>query len=216
MKLEMISERNALFSFDYPEWNLNLHLIMGKKRDFLIDTGMGYENILPILAFRKERKRENELIIVNTHYHFDHIWGNYLFKAHTIIGHELCPKLIDMDWDKARHQYAKFWSDEVEKVPPNLLISGEIYYPEDGVRIFPGAGHSADGLSVFDEIDGVLNVGDNIGDTMDELLPEFECSLVHYIASIKHYLSLDFKKLVSGHNTLCSKEVLYDILALLP
>lgn len=216
MKIQNIGERSTLFIFGYPEWNLNLHLIKGNKRDFLIDTGVGRENIETILAYRKEKQRENELIIVNTHYHFDHVWGNYLFKGHTIIGHELCPRLIDMDWEDARRRYQDFLTPEVEKVPPNLLIKGELYYPEDGIRIFPSPGHSADGLSVFDEIDGVLNVGDNIGDTMDALLPEFECSLVHYIASIKHYLSLDFKHLVSGHNTLCSKEVLYDILALLP
>lgn len=216
MKIQNIGRRSALFSFEYPEWNLNLHLIMGNKRDFLIDTGVGRENIEPILAYRKEKQRVNELIIVNTHYHFDHVWGNYLFKEHKIIGHELCPRLIDMDWEKAKRRYQDFLTPEVEKVHPNFLIKEELYYPEDGIRIFPSPGHSLDGLSVLDEIDGVLNVGDNIGDTMDALLPEFECSLVHYIESIRRYLSLDFTHLVSGHNIVCAKDVLYDILPLLP
>lgn len=211
MKIQPITKRNILFTFEYPEWDLNLHLIMGEHRDFLIDTGIGRENIEPILRYRNDLGRRNELVIVNTHYHFDHIRGNHFFKDHLIIAHRLCPQMIEQDWDHAIERYREFWQDDVEKVLPNLLISDEIYFPREHIRIFATAGHSTDGISVFDEIDGVLNVGDNIGDTMEQLVPELECSKEEYRQALQKYASLNFRYLVSGHNVLCDKTVLEKI-----
>lgn len=215
MKIHQITERNIVFTFEYPEWDLNLHLILGEHRDYLIDTGMGRENIDPILNFRRERQRNKELIIVNTHYHFDHIWGNYLFKDHLIIAHRDAPRMIEQDRDHAVKRYHEFWSDEIEKVLPHLLVSDELYFADDKILLFVASGHSIDGLSVLDEIDGVLNVGDNIGDTMEQLVPELECSTEEYRQALEKYQALNFRHLVSGHNILCDKSVLDRIRSLL-
>lgn len=208
MKIQMLTKRNILFTFQYPDWDLNLHLILGEIHDFLIDTGIGAENIVPILDYRKNLGRKNKLIVINTHYHFDHIWGNYFFKEHTIIAHQQCPKKIEEDWQKAVETYRVFYSDEVEKVLPNLLIRDEIYFEHDRVRIFAAAGHSCDGISVLDEADKVLNVGDNIGDTPEQLLPELECSPEEYFDALQKYRRSDFDILISGHNIPLRKSIL--------
>lgn len=212
MQIFKITDRNIVFRFSYPEWDLNLHLILGERRDFLIDTGVGKENVEPILNYRKERNRKQELIIVNTHYHFDHVWGNYLFPKHLILAHYRCPAMIKENFEDARREYPEFWKDEMKMQLPNLLIRDEIYFCEEGIRIFATSGHSPDGISVLDEIDGVLNVGDNIGDTMEQILPELECEKEEYKKVIERYQSLDFRHLVSGHNEITDKKVLDKIL----
>lgn len=216
MKIQTVGRRSILFVFEYPEWNLNLHLILGDKYDYLIDTGMGRDNIKHVFDYLAQKKRDKELIVVNTHYHFDHIWGNYLFKDNIIIAHELCPEMIDGDWDKSRLKYDSFLTAEVVKTYPNLLIRDELYFVEDGIRIFASPGHSADGISVLDEADGVLNVGDNIGDTMDAIVPELECEVKEYGDVLERYLALDFTHVISGHNEVCGKDILSQILSLLP
>lgn len=212
MKIQKLSARNVLFSFQYPEWNLHLHLILGKHLDFLIDTGMGRENVEPILLYRAQQHRTQELVIINTHYHFDHVWGNVFFENAQIIAHAKCPDRIVQDWDNAVKTYSMFWTKEVRIVLPNRLLCDEMHFPDEGIRIFAAGGHTPDGISVWDEVEGVLNVGDNIGDTMEQVVPELECSVEEYRVALAKYRALSPRYIVSGHNDVCTQKVL-DLIA---
>ena len=74
---------------------------------------------------------------------------------------------------------------------PNLVFDGSLYFPEDGVRVFYTPGHTVDCISVFDEVDRVLNAGDNIGDTMEELVPELKTEKAVYVKTLHMYQALD-------------------------
>ena len=41
MKIEKLATRSVIFTEELPEWDLNIHLIRGDKRNYLIDTGLG-------------------------------------------------------------------------------------------------------------------------------------------------------------------------------
>lgn len=42
MKIEKVKNRGVIFTYrKSPGWDLNLYLIMGKKYNYLIDTGLG-------------------------------------------------------------------------------------------------------------------------------------------------------------------------------
>ena len=63
------------------------YLIKGQTKDLLIDTGMG---VVPITrALEKLRNSSKELVVANTHWHFDHVGGNSHFEK------VLVPKNID-------------------------------------------------------------------------------------------------------------------------
>ena len=55
--------------------HVNSYLIVGRDRAVLFDTGMGIANIRQVV----EDLTDRELLVVNSHYHFDHIGGNALF-----------------------------------------------------------------------------------------------------------------------------------------
>ncbi len=57
--------------------HVNSYLIVGSTRAVLFDTGMGIENI----RSRVEAITELPILVVNSHYHFDHVGGNHLFDA---------------------------------------------------------------------------------------------------------------------------------------
>lgn len=63
-------------------------LIEGNDRTVLLDTGLGVASIRAIT----ERLVQKPVSVVNTHYHFDHIGGNYEFDEIAI--HELGAELI--------------------------------------------------------------------------------------------------------------------------
>ena len=56
--------------------HVNSFLIEGRKNAILLDTGLGVANIRSIVEELSDRK----VLVVNSHYHFDHSGGNRLFN----------------------------------------------------------------------------------------------------------------------------------------
>lgn len=214
MKIEKIKNRSVVYSKNInQEWDLHIHVIHGSKYNYLIDTGLGSEHIKPIVEHLQQEKKE--VIVINTHYHWDHIWGNYLFKDSKIIAHSKCREILEVEWDEIQEKYQQYIEGETHKCLPNLTFDTEIYFPEDKIRIFYTPGHSVDCISVLDEVDKVLNVGDNIGDTIEEIVPSLACDKSVYRESLLRYKELDFDTVISGHNVVLDKSVIDRILGLL-
>lgn len=55
--------------------HVNSYLILGSRRAVLFDTGMGIANIRDVA----ESLTDLDVLVINSHYHFDHVGGNSLF-----------------------------------------------------------------------------------------------------------------------------------------
>ena len=208
MKIEKVGTRSVVFTQWIAEWNcsLNIHLILGDNRNYLIDTGLGSGDMAYIKEYLGDDTKP--LIVINTHYDWDHIWGNHCFDDELIIAHHKCRQLIRDRWDMMLDDNRHFIKGKVELKLPNLVFDDELYFPDDKIKLFYTPGHTIDGISVFDEIDGVLNAGDNIGDTLDEIVPHI-CADGHelYRKSLQLYEQLDVKFCISGHNITLGEDV---------
>lgn len=213
MKIEKIKDRNVLFTYNVPKgWDLNLHLIKGNRYNFIIDTGLGSLSVEPIKKYLEGDDKPT--IVINTHYHWDHIWGNSSFPDSVIISHRLCREMIKSNWDGMMQEWKDVLSGETEMSLPCITFENELYFPEDKVRIIYTPGHTIDSISVIDEEDKVLNTGDNIGDTVDEIIPALYCEKDLYIDTLMKYSRLDFEFCVSGHNVVLTKAVIERILSM--
>ena len=77
MEINKLKNRNIIFTYNNPDgWDLNLQLVKGNKYNYIIDTGLGSLSILPVINYIKDDKKPT--IVINTHSHWDHIWGNSL------------------------------------------------------------------------------------------------------------------------------------------
>ncbi|NLZ52066.1 MAG: MBL fold metallo-hydrolase, partial [Thermoanaerobacteraceae bacterium] len=158
VNIQKIKNRGLLFTFyNSTEWDLNIHLIIGKKNNFIIDTGLGSLSIDPIKKYISNDGKP--IIVVNTHYHWDHIWGNAVFRDSMIISHRLCREIIEVKWDDMIQENKHYCYGDVEKYLPNLVFENELYFPEDKIRIIYTPGHTIDSISVIDEEEKVINVG---------------------------------------------------------
>ncbi|MCL2368896.1 MAG: MBL fold metallo-hydrolase, partial [Oscillospiraceae bacterium] len=155
MKIERIGKRNIVFQYSLPGWNLNLHLILGEKCNYVVDTGLGSESVAPIREYLKNDPKP--IIVINTHHDWDHVWGNHCFDECIIISHSSCSELIAANWSEMLKKNEAYIRGDVKVCLPNLVFDGFLYFPEDGIKIFHTPGHSIDSISVFDERDGVLN-----------------------------------------------------------
>ena len=209
MQTERIGTRSVLLSHAGLEWGLNLHLIFAKEHNFLIDTGLGYGSIAPVKELLKDEKKP--LVVVNTHHHWDHIWGNGFFEGSIPVAHELCHKMMSASMHADYEKYKHLALGEVKLALPALTFDSALFFPGDDIRIVYSPGHTEDCISVFDEFDGILNAGDNIGDTDEQLVPELDCDLEVYRDTLDAYRALAFKLCVSGHNRPKEFEVIRQI-----
>ncbi len=213
MKITKIKNRSVLFTYNNSEWDLNLHLIMGKRYNYIIDTGLGSLSMEPVKEYIKN---DNKPIIgINTHYHWDHIWGNGSLQAYMIVSHKLCRELIESEWDRMMQRNGRYVVGEAEKRLPDLTFEKELYFPEDKIRIFYTPGHTIDSISVIDEEEKVINLGDNVGDTLDEIVPNIAAGEKTYRETLLGYNNMEFDTCLSGHNGILGKDVIEKILNLL-
>ncbi|WP_018750870.1 MBL fold metallo-hydrolase [Paenibacillus sanguinis] len=205
MNIKQISNKHVLFCSN-QFFDLNIHLILGAKNTYLIDTGLGSDFVQPVVDYIKQVAKP--LIIINTHYHWDHVFGNNRFKDCLIISHQLCRDIIDKEWDMMVNKHSKSSMGEVKKCLPNLVFENELFFPEDKIRLIYTPGHTIDSISVLDEEEKVINVGDNIGDKMEEIIPVLFCDKKHFRKTINLYKKLDMETWISGHNTVLKKDVI--------
>jgi glyoxylase-like metal-dependent hydrolase (beta-lactamase superfamily II) len=80
---------------------------------------------------------------------------------------------------------------------PELTFKDTLTFKKEKLVLVYTPGHTEDCISVHDEIDRVLYVGDNIEKPLPYLLSP---NLDQYIKTLKYYKSLPFDKLICSHN----------------
>lgn len=205
MRVQKIGKRSTVFTFELADWNLNLQLIEGDRYDYVVDTGLGSGSAAAVL---ERIKGDKAVVVINTHYHWDHVWGNFAFPDSVIISHSLCREAIAQKWDGMIEKNGRYIDGETRMLLPNVTVDCGICFEDDGIRIAYTPGHTEDSISVLDERDGVLNAGDNIGDTPEEIVPSLACSKEEYIKTLELYKGMDFEYCVSGHNEVMGRSVI--------
>ncbi|TCL54955.1 glyoxylase-like metal-dependent hydrolase (beta-lactamase superfamily II) [Hydrogenispora ethanolica] len=211
MNIQRIKRRGVVFTYKNPSTcDLNLYLIRGEKYNYIIDTGLGSLTAEPIKEYIKNDNKP--MVVINTHYHWDHIWGNGSFQNCFMIAHQLCRELIRSHWDEMLEQNNHRCCGQVAMNLPNLVFEQGLYFPEDKIRLFHAPGHTADSISVLDKTEKVLIVADNVGENMAEIIPGLDCGKDVYRNTVEKYAAMDFDTCISGHNTILGKDVLETIL----
>lgn len=207
MKPIKITDRNIIFTQPMTkDYDLNLGLVLGVTHNFVIDTGLGSGSVTPILDHIGNDGKP--LIIVNTHFHWDHVWGNWVFADCPIISHSTCRGLEDKYWDESLRENSGYIDGEVYKCLPNMVFDTCLYFPDDRISIVYTPGHSEDCISVYDAVDKVLYAGDNIGDTEDNIVPWIDTDITTFQNLIETYKRYDFDICISGHNKPQDKSII--------
>ncbi|MFX0011563.1 MAG: MBL fold metallo-hydrolase [Candidatus Hermodarchaeota archaeon] len=149
----------------YTEYT-NMYLIVGSKKALLIDTGCGLYPLKPLI---KQLIGNQELIVINTHSHFDHRGANNEFT--TIFVHEKEEKAlrapVDVSWLKDSPE------DRVKRYEINdykFLPSQNVETIKEGdefdlgiikVKVYHTPGHSEGSISLLSDR-GELFTGDTV------------------------------------------------------
>lgn len=204
MKNEKISKNCNVFIYnELKDYTTNVFLIEKKSKIFLIDTFCSPDSMEPIKKILADKYDDKEVIVVNTHFHWDHVWGNSSFKENVIISHELCRELLDKHWEEQLEKNKKYMSGNVEKTLPNLIFKGSISFPNEGIEIFYSPGHTVDSISIFDYDEKILYVGDNLE---KPIIYVENNDIETYIKTLKRYLDYRPRKIMAGHTLNLNEE----------
>lgn len=165
MRRERVSEDIFIFTSEmYAQ--VTASVILTNEGAIVIDTLPFPAESRELAEFVHRRHRRGARYIINTHYHADHVYGNYLFPEAQIISHRLCRTHLAGITDQ---QLRKIKSDtpgldDVKLRVPTIVFDNEmgIHLGNRSLRLIHLPGHSPDGIGIYVDGDRILFSGDAV------------------------------------------------------
>ena len=199
--LNLSSNSKAYVFEDIHPIHTAVYLIVAEQHQFLIDTYCGSAYLEEVRKDLSASKKP--LLVINSHHHWDHIWGNCAFKNTPIIAHTLCRKEEELTWEKQYQENIKYAKGDCSCTLPNITFEQKLIFEEDGIELLHTPGHTLDSISVYDRNHKILYAGDNL-----ELPIVYvqQPDLDIYIHTLNQYLAMDVEKYTGSHELTVTRE----------
>lgn len=123
----------GVFRRRYQSLDLNVGVVIGDDGLLVIDTRSTHQEARDLLDELATLSPKPVRWVINTHYHWDHVYGNAMFEGAEIWGHELCRAALN-DIGEEMKAWAKAWLpdevhpdiDQVEIVAPERVFSDHV------------------------------------------------------------------------------------------
>ena len=86
---------DRVFVRRYTFYDQNIGVVLGRGEALVIDTRSSYRQAREILADLRTLTSDPVTVVVDTHGHFDHAFGNAVFRPATIWGHDGCVPFME-------------------------------------------------------------------------------------------------------------------------
>ncbi|NLE21526.1 MAG: MBL fold metallo-hydrolase [Actinobacteria bacterium] len=173
---------------------------------FVVDTLTGPTEVAPVVDFLASEAAGRRVVVIDTHHHWDHVFGNSAFPEADIVAQRACPRLIQAELQGG---------DESLRLPPpegvplpNVTFGDRLTYSdaEEAVHLIHTPGHSEDSLVVFLPQRRLL-LG---GDTVEWPLPNFgqRDGADEWIRTLRQLKQLPVDLIVPSHGPTMGKTIL--------
>ncbi len=186
------------------------YLIKGEKKALLWDTGLGIGDMKKCI----EEIYDGELIVVNSHHHFDHIGDDWRFDNVYIYDHPEMKQVLDgpLDDDYVRPQFTPDQFADDAPIRSHEYIWHPVSYetvPEGHIfdlgkrrwRLIHTPGHAKDAVMLVNDEEKILFTGDTY---YPAPLYCFEDTFAEYVQTMKE-LAENYHDylLITSHNEPC-------------
>ena len=160
----------GVFALHYDLLDQNIGVVVGSERVLVIDTRSSHPQAHQLQEDLR-RLTSAPWVVLNTHHHWDHTFGNAVFRPAEIWGHERCVLRMLERSDEARREIGRRLPDlaaelqEVELSPPDRTFGDEDAPGLDlGDRIvalrYLGLGHTDEDVVAWLPEAGIVFAGD--------------------------------------------------------
>lgn len=162
---------DRVFVRRYAFYDQNIGVVLGDAGVLLVDTRISHRQAAETLADLRTITQLPVRVVVNTHGHSDHCFGNHVFRPAEIWGHDRCVAMIRTTGERQRAGAAAALPDlapelaEVILDPPDRTFAESVTIEIDpGGRsvelLYLGRGHTDNDIVVRIPDAGVLFAGD--------------------------------------------------------
>jgi glyoxylase-like metal-dependent hydrolase (beta-lactamase superfamily II) len=162
---------DRVFARRYRFFDQEIGLVLGRGEALVIDTRLTHRQGREILEDAREITKDPVAVVVNTHWHHDHTFGNHVFRPATIWGHAQCPPRMLELGEQMRRGVAESIPDiatdiaEVVIDPPDRTFSDDARVLVGGREVWLrhlGRAHTDSDIVVEVRDAGVVFAGDLI------------------------------------------------------
>ena len=206
---------DGIFVLNYRYLNQNIGVIVGHHEVAVIDTRSSGGQAREILADVARLTHLPVRIVIDTHGHSDHAFGNAVFRPAAIWGHARCPAFLARTGEGQRADTMQELPDEaddiggLELVPPDRLVDERTTIEAGGRAVdlvHLGRGHTDHDLVIRVPDAGVVFTGDLV---VKSDSPYFGDSYpLDFPATVAAIGGLDWTALVTGHGGLADRAYL--------
>jgi glyoxylase-like metal-dependent hydrolase (beta-lactamase superfamily II) len=200
-----------------PPWTVNAGFVTGDESTLIVDTGANAAAAATIHGYASMARPSNQLKVLNSERHFDHIGGNEYFRQRGIdvYGHssihrtheEFHAEISEFNGEisnparRSRHESEIFYHD-TRLANPNCPIAEDTRMDLGAceIQILLTPGHTPSNISVYVPSDGVLFTGDCL---VNGYLPNLDAGAVGdwtiWLTSLERIVKLAPHAIVPGH-----------------
>ncbi|MDD5127320.1 MAG: MBL fold metallo-hydrolase [Dehalococcoidales bacterium] len=192
----------------------NVGCIITEQGMVLIDTLFVPEEILDWDRQIKKLGDKGVRCVINTHHHFDHVLGNYLYKDGAIIAHENCYReLIKPDGAMTRYfvtrreDFTQDIKESVYRLPlalPNITFQDRLslHLGDVNLEVWHAGGHTDSSIYIYVVEDKVLFTGDSFQPCHPYM---GQAHFREWLRLLNATLKMDVAAIVPGHHVVCGK-----------
>lgn len=135
----------------YAFCDQNIVAVVGHDEALVVDTRTTYRQAREIVDDLRALGVPRVAVVVNTHGHYDHVFGNRVFRPAPIWGHERCVAMILRDGERVRAEVMRTMPNlapelaEVELDPPDRVFGERVAIEVGGRPVdlaYLGRGHT--------------------------------------------------------------------------
>jgi glyoxylase-like metal-dependent hydrolase (beta-lactamase superfamily II) len=190
--------------------DVNCTLVRGDRLALLVDTGSTREEGLELRSAVEPELEGRELVVVNTHAHYDHCFGNSAFSGSPIYASAGCRTELLRSGPAQRQEAADSCREADPEfaarlraapiVPPDHLVAQEVHLDLGGVEarlLVIGRGHTDHDLVVDLPEMGIVLAGDLVEESGPPALED--CYPLSWAGALRRLLDLGEGVIVPGH-----------------
>ncbi len=208
--MKIIYDKNNITVYQGEAGSVNATLIEYPTHLVLIDS---MYNSIDVKNLKNEiLKRKKPLkYLINTHFHFDHFWGNKeITNKNTILfAHKNFIKTATTRVKSERERKILLKRNRY----PDITFSDDIFL--DDMHLFHTPGHTIDSICIHIAKSNILIAGDTIlGKENNIKYPPYfvEGSINQMISTVEQIMQINFDTLIPGHFDVITKQnIEYDL-----
>jgi len=191
----------------YPQWDVSVGLVLGSERALVVDTrGSEVQGREVVEDVARLALPVPVTVVVNTHVHYDHTFGNRAFDAATIHAHERVGQTFNADAERLKDRFradpepgpdASYTADDVRDLLDTVPRGPDVTFATTasvdlGDRVVhlahAGRGHTDGDIRIWVPDAGVVFLGDLIEESADPSLGSDSWPL-DWAATLNRHLS---------------------------